>query len=194
MSLAAETVTISLGDEVLHLRPTLRAATRLHRAHGSFDVVLRGIAEGNTTILVSVLREAGNAPAAAAWLSSLDRVPLASLVGTLQAPLLSVVLAMAGIEEGALSLADDEDDEPTEAPDFNAHFLRLYRIATGWLGWPPAQAWDSTPIEIVEAYKGRIELLNSIFGTGDQKPDSNLTPEDKLRAIFASIGTRKEAA
>lgn len=193
MQLAAEIVTITIGDDEFRLRPTLRAATRLHRKHGGFERMIRDIAECNVTTLVSILAETSSAPAEAARLVSLGEVPLARFAGMLQAPLLAVVLAMAGVDEGALSTGTDEPATPVEPVDFDQHFSKLYRIATGWLGWTPATAWDSTPAEIVEAYKGRIELLNSIFGTGE-KAETDVTPEDKLRAIFATLGTRKAAA
>ncbi len=44
----------------------------------------------------------------------------------------------------------------------------LFDVATGWLRWTPAQAWESTPTEISRAYAALIEQLKAIHGSGDE--------------------------
>jgi len=51
---------------------------------------------------------------------------------------------------------------------------RLYRLGTGWLGWPPEVVWSATPAEILEAQKGRVEMLKAVFG-GKQEDGADET-------------------
>ena len=51
MRLAADEITISIGNEMIYLKPTLRAAFRLERRHGGFDKIAKAIAAGNVTIM-----------------------------------------------------------------------------------------------------------------------------------------------
>lgn len=57
------------------------------------------------------------------------------------------------------------------------HLAHLYRMATGWIGWTPEAALDATPAEIIEAAKGRQELigdiLKAVFGSSDDTPPSS---------------------
>lgn len=74
--------------------------------------------------------------------------------------------------------------KPETFPDF---YMRLFRIATGWLGWPPEAAWNATPGEIIAAYKGRTELLQAIFG-GPSGADEDATADRVLNAEFDRDG------
>lgn len=66
----------------------------------------------------------------------------------------------------------------------------LFRVATGWLGWRPEDAYRTHMADIEEAYMGRVDLLRSIFG-GKEKPTSNLPLAEKFRAAMAMRGTLK---
>lgn len=50
MQLAADEITITVGGERVHLRPTLRAAFRLERRHGGFDKIMKAILQGSLTM------------------------------------------------------------------------------------------------------------------------------------------------
>lgn len=100
-------------------------------------------------------------------------------------PLISLVLALAGVD-------DEHAAEPRTAAQpitYAEHHTKLFQIATGWLGWTPAEAWAASPAEIIEAYKGRVELLASIFGGADAEPEgeTELSPE-QFRAFVAGGG------
>jgi hypothetical protein len=87
-----------------------------------------------------------------------------------------------------LSGHDNADGEPVSTGKpmpYDEYFATLFRIATGWLGWEPEAAWNATPAEIIEAQKGRIELLRAIFGGSDKEESEALTPalRDRLNAI-----------
>jgi hypothetical protein len=68
---------------------------------------------------------------------------------------------------------------------FTEYHAKLFRLATGWLGWTPEAAYDATPTEITEAYKGRLELLSAVFGSGDQGEDVEAGDEDARRQLNA---------
>ncbi|MEH2469742.1 hypothetical protein V1281_001011 [Nitrobacteraceae bacterium AZCC 2161] len=68
---------------------------------------------------------------------------------------------------------------------FKEYHTRLFRIATGWLGWTPDEAWDATPAEILEAYQGRTEMLAAVFG--GKKGSDDTTHDATKGKIEASI-------
>jgi hypothetical protein len=47
---------------------------------------------------------------------------------------------------------------------------------------------NATPAEIIEAQKGRTELLRAVFGGGEEEP-SNLPLDDKVKTAFGSFTT-----
>jgi hypothetical protein len=52
-----------------------------------------------------------------------------------------------------------------------AYISWLFEIATGWLGWSPAEAYAATIAEIRLAHRGRISLLKAIFGGKSDEDD-----------------------
>lgn len=48
----------------------------------------------------------------------------------------------------------------------------LFQVATGWLGWSPAETFAATIPEILLAHRGRSDLLAAIFGKpkADEQP------------------------
>jgi len=58
----------------------------------------------------------------------------------------------------------------------------------GWLGWSPEQTFNAAIPDILTAYRGRVEMLNAIFGGGEneQKPRATrpLSPQ-LFDAVFA---------
>lgn len=71
-------------------------------------------------------------------------------------------------------------------------YEHLFKMGTGWLGWP-ASIVLATPMPQLElAIAGRRELLQSIFGA----PEKKVPVGRKLKAILGMRGTtkvRKEA-
>lgn len=66
----------------------------------------------------------------------------------------------------------------------------LFKTATGWLGWTPAEALASPMPMIESAFEGRVDLLRTIFG-GSEKPKGPASLAAKVRAIMGFRGTRK---
>jgi hypothetical protein len=187
----ASTYAVSTGPLLpVELRASLRAAIRLEQRYG-FTKLIRGIAEGSYTILSAIVRECASKDDATTILSVR---PIGTLIRSLQAPCHAVVLALAGHELGTPGGKTHSGAKPVAFSEF---YASLYRIAAGNLGWAPEQALSATLIEIVDAAKGRADLLASIFG-GPEKPSEPVDPTtidhsagiSRLREIFGSGGAR----
>jgi hypothetical protein len=59
--------------------------------------------------------------------------------------------------------SDGEDEAGAERIPFPVYFTTLL------LGWSPTVAWEATPAEITEAYRGKRELLAAMFGGGNSQ-------------------------
>lgn len=176
--LASEEITIQIDREAIRLRPTLRAAMRLERTHGGFQALARKIAEENLSAMASVIREAATTYSPIPDLiEEIGEGPLGVRLECLVEPLIRFVFQLAGIDEDAAPEEIETDSKIT----FGEHHIKLYRIATGWLGWTPDQAWNATPNEIAEAYKGRCEMLKALFGSSeDEEKPKDLAMQAKL--------------
>lgn len=193
LQLAPDTITITAGRLVIELRPSLRAATRLARRHGSFAPLLRGILDGHMGIIADLIREGGQA-GDDRLLEAIEANGLRSILGQISEPLLQFVLALAGYDESKV-------EEPTApanqaAPiSFDDYHNQLFRIATGWLHWTPDAAWNATPAEIIAAHQGHVEMLKAIHGSGDQAktPGKPEKLSDKVRGLMRGLGVKKAA-
>lgn len=185
MRLAQDEITIDLGHEVIRLRASLRAAFRLERRHGGFDKIVKGIAGGNFSIMADVIRESSDPRSSfAEFLDDIDAMPMGLAIERISEPLITHVMALAGVDSGATR----EPTPEAERIPFAEYHTKLFRIATGWLGWTPADAWEATPAEIAEAYTGRRELLSAMFGSG-KGADNTITKADKqTRSRLNAIG------
>ena len=131
-----------------------------------------------------VLADAFNRPTAAECILDAGLEPVCG-------KLILFVLNCAGIDPDLQVTANSDPSTVT----FAEHLTNLYGIATGWLGWTPQVALDSTPAEITEAYKGRLEMLRAIFGASDDadKPAPTKKPKtaDDLRRAFRDLGAKR---
>lgn len=195
MRLADDEITVSIGDDTMFLRPSLRAAFRLERRYGGFSNLITKLAECNVTAMADVIRESSGQSNGPDFLDHIAYMPLGPAIECLIEPLIDHVFALAGIDRHA-PLPPAQSDAVSSRITFAEHHAQLFRIATGWLGWTPAEAWDATPAEIIEAHKGRIELLQAIFGGG--KSDTPTEPDFErdeagiagLKFLAASGGNR----
>lgn len=180
MRLADETK-ITVGSKTFTLRPLLRAAVRLHEDYNGLHNLYIAIGSGGVSAALDLISAACADPRLVVLLAyEVDKHALENSIWSIREQLQAFVLKLSG--------HDGDDSEPASSGKpmpYDEYFTTLYRIATGWLGWKPNAAWDATPAEIIEAQKGRIELLRAIFG-GEDKPESqSLTPDlrDRLNAI-----------
>jgi hypothetical protein len=175
MRLADET-TIDLGHEVIRLRASLRAAFVLERRHGGFKTIIHAITDGNLSVMADVVRESSDSD----LLDCIGSLPLRDAIARISEPLCNHVLALAGADSEAKEAAQSGVPIP-----FSEYFPKLFRLATGWCGMSPSDAWKATPAEITEAYKGRLEMLGAMFGGGEKTADENNDAETRreLNAI-----------
>ncbi|OAI26958.1 hypothetical protein A1351_14035 [Methylosinus sp. R-45379] len=187
--LAEDKFEIPIGHETIILRPTLRAATRLERRFEGFSHILRGIAEQNITIMAAVIIEASVSRSDLLDLLERDeRFPLGEKTANLVEPLISVVLALTGADE--CDVKNEPDEIEQEHISFADHHARLFRLATGWLGWTPETTWNATPAEIMEAYQGRLDMLKAIFGSSEESKKAKGVDSDEVAAFFSKLAAR----
>jgi hypothetical protein len=183
MQRASEIVMQINGTECA-LRPSLRAASNLERAYG-FDKLLIDVAQGNIGAMADIVRHASGTD----LLRLLAGVPLLDVMASLINALSRYVLVLAGVDPDNITPAADTGEHMT----FRDYHAKLYRIATGWLGWTPETAWNATPHEILEAYKGHLERLRAIHGGSEpdgapDTPDKAPLDRDGLGALRAMQG------
>lgn len=173
-----ETITITIAGEVIVLRPSLSHALRLVRREGSFPALAKAIMEGSLTAACEIIRHHCHLPfLEARLLPELD---------VIREPLMAYIMACAGIDPEGKAKTDDGKSDAKPMP-FPEYLEGLYRIATGWLGWTPGIALDATPLEIIEAYKGRVEMLQSIFGSPVKEKETKFNfTDDNVKEIFGS--------
>lgn len=173
MRLCPDAITIDLGGEVIELRPTLRAATRIARQFDGFAGGFDAIRSGNVTAMASIMREgAGGHSDMPDLFAEIGLVGLRMTLEEVSEPLALFVLALAGADDQEAS-TNNPQAEPSSFADY---FRQLFQIATGWLGWSPADAWNATPAEIAAAYAGKIEMLKAIYGAADASGTSSTDP------------------
>jgi hypothetical protein len=113
-------------------------------------------------------------------------------LSNLKFPLIAYIGRCTGIEtEDAPAEGEDKGSAEGKTVTISEHLNGLYRTGTGWLGWTPAETLDSTPAEIIEAYKGRMEMLKAIFGGGEDKPkpETKAFTDDNVKSAFRALGT-----
>lgn len=186
----AETINLELAGRSFMLRPTLRAALLLERAHG-LDRLGEKLLDLNVTAISDVIAAtAYGAPHAEEIVALMLPGGLVTEAMRLAPELLELVNGLVGA---------DPDAEAEEAADPGSHDHRpiaetlreLYRVGTGKLGWSPAITLDATPLEILEAWRGRRELLAAIFGGSDDEAPAKRkgSLDDKFGALQASLAS-----
>lgn len=72
----------------------------------------------------------------------------------------------------------------------------LFNIATGWLGWPPSEAWNACVVEIVMAWDSKRQFLidTNPFGGGQDKSVSKQAVANDARMSFrvAAMSRKKD--
>ena len=190
MTKLAERITITLGADSIELRPSLRFAIRLERRPGSFAALVQAIPDGSLTAACDILGDH-------VTMSAHMQDAVFNVLSDLRDPLLTYVMACAGIDPEDLPANDNGKSDTVSVSrktvPFSEHRAALDRRGSGGLGWTPADTLDATPAEITEAYKGRLDMLKSIFGGGEEAPakPSGISLDDKFKTAFGSFGTTK---
>ena len=180
-----EEVTVRHGPHVVVMRPSLRAAVTLERLHGGWEGLLLRLSQFHMTTMWALIRaSAVSQKAAEALLASLAHQPLTEIEAALAASLRELCELFLGT---ASTGSSETIAQPISWPEA---YAQLYRVGTGWLGWPPANTWAATPNEITEAFEGKVAQLKAIHGVSDETdvaasrsdPVGTYTP-DRLREI-----------
>ena len=185
MLLADETI-FNVGHEVIRLRGSLRAAFRLERQFRGFDKIVAAILDGNVSVMAAVIRECSYDKTDLAYLlDSGGALSIRIVREDISGPLISHVGILAGFDADAPEQQNDADGERIS---FAEYHTKLFRLATGWLGWTPDAAWNATPAEITEAYQGRVEMLGAMFGTSAKDKPTTAKPNAATRRRLSALG------
>ena len=174
------------GIFTVRLMPSLRAATILERLHDGFATLFRHIEDFNTATIREIIRVSATDHAAAdAYLRAIANAPLRSLIASTHRQIIDLCTGLIPTPPETAH-RPKTDDRPLPWPEV---YKRLYMIATGWLGWPPATAWAATPDEIALAFDGLTEKLKAIHGGADQE---TTTTTHEQRAANEAAGLDPE--
>lgn len=72
----------------------------------------------------------------------------------------------------------------------------LFKIATGWLGWPPSEAWSAPVIEILMAWESKRQFLidtNPFGKPADQPQAAHVAREVKMGFRVAAMSRKGSA-
>ena len=178
------------------MRPSLRAAVRLHHAY-DLRKLPEGIAECNLGMITDIVREGTDHATAAILINGILQKGIRELE-TLIDPLCDFVFALLGVDRNqAVAATSEHPEQKSDTADWiTPHLERLFEIGTGWLGWSPADTWAATPTEIIIAHRGLIARLKAVNGiVEDPEYDSTkeVTP-DEVKAGIAKLRALSEAA
>lgn len=183
--LLADEITLQVGHETIRLRASLRASVRLHRRFQGFDKIVSAIADGNISVMAAVIAESATERTDLAdLLDSGGALSVRIVVDHLVGPLIAHVGALAGFDADAT----DNQKQTGKLITFEEYHTRLFGLATGWLGWSPNAAWNATPAEITEAYKGRVAMLAAVFGGAKAEDDRDPESAEDTRRRLNAIG------
>lgn len=159
---------LSHGGVTVRLRASLRAAIRLECLHDGFPGLLRKLDEFDTRTIRAVIRIAATDPKDAdALFAAMRTQPIRPFHHACVGPVLSLCVSFLAPMHHADGTAPVPNGK-TEARPWAEVFAEMYQIATGWLGWTPAEAWKATPVEIAQAFEGHIGKLKAIHGATDE--------------------------
>lgn len=76
---------------------------------------------------------------------------------------------------------------------FEEYLEWLFKVGTGWLGWPPPIVLGSTLRELRLAYEGKIDMLKAIHGSAEKAGPvlTSATDGAGVKALMRSLGARK---
>lgn len=182
--LHAQMITVTYAGNSVDLVPSLRAATYLEQRQGGFAALLQRLQQFDTgTIKEIILAAATDRAAALKLLVAFQTAPLREIANAVTAPAFVLITAlMTPAKQGEAAKA------PTGKPvAWSDLYADLYQIATGWLGWSPADAWSATLIEITSAFDGHIAKMKAMHGVADAD-DTNHGPSDEQRQANIDAG------
>lgn len=191
LRLATEPTEIAHGGDTVRLRPSLRAATLLHRKV-SFGHLVDGLQSPRLDIILMIVDATADDPLAARALVDRQIADRGTIsLYTLVEPLVQLLADCFGVDPDQEHPAERNERTTGKPFDMGQALVDLYEIGTGWLEWSPADTWSATPSEIMAAHKGLIAKLRAIHGGDDQdKPafdPREEVSEDQVKAGLAKL-------
>lgn len=175
MRLAGDDTILEIESEAVRLRPSLRAAMRLERHSGGYQGLLKAIGDGSVLAFSAVIAECSDLLRPERFLLAPGPEPIGDRLGRITPPIVALVLDLADV---APPSSDRAEAKPTgETITLGKAFAELFGIATGVLGWPPADAWSATPAEIWAALEAHVAMLRAQHGVTDE-PEPRLGPDN----------------
>ncbi|MDD1533049.1 MULTISPECIES: hypothetical protein [unclassified Bradyrhizobium] len=181
MRLAANTFSLQLGDRSFDLKPSLRAAFILYERYDGFHNLSRQLADGSLTAALDIISATiVNAKAWGEYALPTNGAVIRDLLAA-TGDLIDFVMLLAGADDKA-----SDKPQTGEPIPFDDYFTQLFQIGTGWLGWTPDGTWEATASEIINAQRGRMDLLRALFGSKEQTAE----PSDlgSIKADLNAIG------
>lgn len=189
MKITGTEIYLSLDGEEIFLVPRLRCAMSIAARTGSLRGMVRDLLDQSITAAIDCIE-----PHCDLSREYLAELLIASDLSRVQFALLDYVMQCGAIDPEAEHRTTPKAAQQSEDQSYADFYLQLFRYGTGWLGWTPEQTLDATPFEIIEAHKGRMDMLRAIFGGGEKQTVKDDRPlDDKFRSVFAALGTQKAA-
>lgn len=188
MSNVADEIVLRIGGEDEILVPSLRYGMRLEYREGGLKKLIRDVMDGSLTAARDILvHHVGDYDMLGQQILSIEPE-------TLKAALTRYLLQLVAVDPADAPTKASTPEKASPVP-FTAFFLDLYRKGTGWLGWTPDDTLDATPLQIVKAMEGKMEMLRAIYGGGEQQdaPGPKGPWDRNVRGIFDRLGTIVEA-
>ncbi|RCW85433.1 phage tail assembly chaperone [Phyllobacterium bourgognense] len=199
MRLVSEAIILTNDNRRIELRPSLRAAYILHEKH-RLENLWKGVLDGNFTIISDIVAHGADDPVAARALlnDKLASEGIGALVAISDDLLTFINLSFGLNYQTATAPSRSTVSKSGKNQTYQESFNELFGYATGWLGWTPETAWNSTPAEIRIAFDAHVEKLRAIHGSTEKQsstydPLEEVSPEDvsagiaKLRAKHGSV-------
>lgn len=183
---AYEEVRIAHGGNTVTLRPTLRAAATLEARYG-FQALFRALDDLSFTIISDIILTVADCrdDAAAFLRSEAAGRPLFPFFMAVRQPLADLV-TMFMPAPNPKAKPSTGSGKPLSWADAYAD---MYAGATGWLGWTPETAWNSTPTEITRAMSAHFDRLvtTGILQRTDKEEAKATDSEQAARNVAAGL-------
>lgn len=191
MRLADDLIAISHGNSAVRLRPSLRAAVRLHAQYG-LPELSELIAPGdNLGAVADIILEATDPETGARLVNAINAAGMQHL-HRYREPLTDYMFALLAIDRSKVKGQAKTSDTANVQQTIEEFHQSLFEIGTGWLGWTPADTWAASPREILVAQRGLVAKLKAVNGVVDETLQYDSTDEVTPEQVKTGLATLRE--